>query len=69
MIRKSLLIQNIKQRLTSFQLILKNILFLQKKKVVDLTDLSAEISNAEEMKKHLNEYARMKAYQGEVEQP
>jgi len=40
---------------------------LAEKEVVDLTDLSAEISNAEEMKKHLNEYARMKTYQKEVE--
>ncbi|MEG0471345.1 MAG: hypothetical protein RR588_03330 [Solibacillus sp.] len=37
------------------------------KKPYDVSELSAEISNAEAMKKHLNEYARMKAYQKEVE--
>ncbi len=33
----------------------------------DVTELSAEVSTAEAMKKHLNEYARMRAYQVEVE--
>lgn len=41
---------------------------LAEKDVVDVTKLSAEISNAEKMKSHLNEYARMKTYQNEVEQ-
>lgn len=38
------------------------------KETFDLTELSAEISTAEQMKKHLNEYARLKVYQNDVEQ-
>ncbi|MBQ9898649.1 MAG: hypothetical protein IJM44_04235, partial [Ruminococcus sp.] len=38
------------------------------KQPMDCTDLQTEISNAEDMKRHLNEYGRMKAMQGELEQ-
>lgn len=38
------------------------------KEIIDVTELSQEIQAAESMKKHLNEYARMKAYQREVEE-
>lgn len=34
---------------------------------VDVTPLSAEVENAEAMKKHLNEFARMRTYQTEIE--
>lgn len=37
------------------------------KEPIDITELSAEISNAESMKKHLNEYRRMKSMQSELE--
>ena len=37
------------------------------KSPIDVTPMAAEISNAEAMKKHLNEYARMRTYQAEVE--
>lgn len=35
---------------------------------MDLSELSDEINTAQAMKKHLNEYARMRKYQAEVEQ-
>lgn len=38
------------------------------KPIVDTTELSDEISTAEEMKRHLNEYARLKAKEEEIEQ-
>lgn len=38
------------------------------KPIVDTTELSDEISTAEEMKRHLNEYARLKAKEEETEQ-
>ena len=38
------------------------------KQPMDCTDLQTEISNAEDMKRHLNEFGRMKAMQGELEQ-
>lgn len=38
------------------------------KPIVDTTALSDEISTAEEMKRHLNEYARLKAKEEEIEQ-
>jgi exonuclease SbcC len=38
------------------------------KPIVDTTALSDEISTAEEMKRHLNEYARLKAKEKEIEQ-
>ena len=37
------------------------------KSPIDVAPMAAEISNAEAMKKHLNEYARMRTYQAEVE--
>lgn len=37
------------------------------KEITDTTKLASEIENAEAMKKHLNEYARMRTYQKEVE--
>ena len=38
------------------------------KQPIDCTELQAEISNAEAMKRHLNEYRRMKTMQAELEQ-
>ena len=35
---------------------------------VDCTELQTEISNAEEMKRHLNEYKRMRSMQAELEE-
>lgn len=37
------------------------------KQPVDITAMQAEVKNAEEMKKHLNEYNRMKAMQADIE--
>ena len=37
------------------------------KQPVDITTMQAEVRNAEEMKKHLNEYNRMKAMQADIE--
>ena len=37
------------------------------KKPVDITAMQAEVKNAEEMKKHLNEYSRMKVMQEDIE--
>lgn len=38
------------------------------KQPLDCTELQSEVSIAEDMKRHLNEYQRMKAMQGELEQ-
>lgn len=38
------------------------------KQPVDCTELQSEVNNAEDMKRHLNEYQRMKAMQTELEQ-
>lgn len=38
------------------------------KQPLDCTELQSEVSTAEDMKRHLNEYQRMKAMQGELEQ-
>ena len=38
------------------------------KELIDCTDLENEVSQAEKMKKHLNEYNRMKTMQSELEQ-
>ena len=35
---------------------------------IDCTELQTEVTNAEDMKRHLNEYKRMKAMQDELEQ-
>lgn len=37
------------------------------KEPVDVAPMTAEVNNAEAMKKHLNEYARMRTYQTEIE--
>ena len=37
------------------------------KEIPDTTELAEEITNAEKMKKHLNEYTRMRTYQKEVD--
>ena len=37
------------------------------KQVIDVSPMASEVSNAEAMKKHLNEYARMRTYQADVE--
>lgn len=37
------------------------------REIKDISELSAEIENAEQMKKHLNEYHRMKTMQSEIE--
>lgn len=37
------------------------------KQPVDISEMQEEVKNAEEMKKHLNEYGRMKAMQADVE--
>ena len=38
------------------------------KSLIDCTELQSEVGNAEEMKRHLNEYRRMKTMQDELEQ-
>lgn len=46
---------------------IKNAKEYSEKEIIDITELQEECDSAETMKKHLNEYNRMKNYQDEVE--